>query len=202
MALTLFRLIDDRSRIGYMLGNLGLIACFQKQYERAVRLLEEAVEIGRELGDVNSVVIWLGNLGLVAFARLDYARAANIQREVLIVWREMGNQPHLARSFESIALIAAATHRPERAARLFGVAAALRTRLGAPLQPNDRDFNDRYIADIRTELGDRAFGAAWERGATLDLDAVIEDALDIDVESAPTFRVAGMPSDAHADQDA
>ena len=141
-ALTIFRALDDQSHVNFMLGNLGLIAFFQGDYERATALLEEAVALGRTLGDRNSVAIALGNLGLVAYARGDYERATTLQREALALRRVLGNKANLARLIENVALIAAARRAPVRAARLFGAAEALRARIGAPLQPNDRDFND------------------------------------------------------------
>jgi hypothetical protein len=76
-----------------------------------------------------------------------------------------------------MALVAAATGQHRRAARLFGAADALRTRLGAPLQPNDREFNTRYSDRSRNALGESAFTDAWNAGANLALDDVLTYAL-------------------------
>ena len=93
----------------------------------------------------------LGNLGLVAFAEGEFERALAFQKEALGNWRSLHNKPWLARGVEHFALIAAATGDAERAARLFGAAAALRQAFGAAQPPNDREFNERYIAIAREE---------------------------------------------------
>ncbi|HYI14925.1 MAG TPA: tetratricopeptide repeat protein, partial [Thermomicrobiales bacterium] len=146
-ALALFRTLEDRTYIGYMLHNLGLIAYFQGDYERATTLIEESLALVRVLDDQNGVAMTLGNLGLVAFAQGNHERARSLQEESLAIGRVSSNKPWLARGVEHFALIAAATGEPERAARLFAAAEALRAELGISLQPNDREFNERYIGE-------------------------------------------------------
>jgi tetratricopeptide (TPR) repeat protein len=170
-----FRELDDQTFIGYMLNNLGLIAYFQGDYERATTLYEESLALVRGLGDDNGIALTLGNLGLVAFVQGDYERALALQEESLTLGRRSTNKPWLARSLENFALIAAATRETERAARLFGAAEALRSRFGATLPPNDREFNERYIAEVRDHLGAEAFTAAWAAGEEL----AAEDAIDV-----------------------
>ena len=67
---------------------------------------------------------------------------------------------------------------PERAARLFGAAVALRETVGAPLAANERADQERYVALVRVALGDEAFTTAWEAGRGLSLDGAIVEALE------------------------
>jgi predicted ATPase/transcriptional regulator with XRE-family HTH domain/Tfp pilus assembly protein PilF len=176
-ALTLFRQLDNHTYVNYMRHNLGLIAYFQGNYERATALFEEALAWVRAQGDTNSVAMTLGNLGLIAFARGDYARALELHIESLGSAPLLTNKPWLARAIENFALVAAATREADRAARLFGAAAARRAELGASLPPNDQKFNARYIAQARTQIGDAAFAAAWQNGETMSLLEAIDFAL-------------------------
>lgn len=181
-ALALFREIGDRTRTGFMLGNLGLIAYFEGNHERARRLHEEALDVARELGDRNSEAITLSNLGLVAFAVGDHPRAAALQRETIEIRRSVSNRGHMARSLENVALIAASTGRPASAVRLFAAADAIRTEIGSPIQPNDREIHDRHLERARSELDDAAFAAAWSDGSSLAPDAAVQLALDVSAE--------------------
>ena len=176
-ALALFRQLDDRTFIAFMLNNLGLIAYFQGRHERATALYEESLALVRALGDQNSIAMTLGNLGLVAFVQGDYEQALALQHEALTLWRQVTNKPWLARGIEHFALIAAATKASERAARLFGAAAALREQFNASLPPNDREFNARYIAEATAVLGPERFAAAWAEGQAMSSEEAIAYAL-------------------------
>jgi predicted ATPase/transcriptional regulator with XRE-family HTH domain len=176
-ALKLYRLIGDQRGVGMTLTNLGLTAFYQRDYERAAVLLEESLALARASGARSSVAVALTNLSLVAQAQRDYERATVLQGDALDLYRLLGDQDGLAHCFENFALIATARDEPARAARLFGAAEVLRTRIGVPGRPADRDFNQRRIVALRAQLGDAAFDAAWEEGAAMSLDDAIAYAL-------------------------
>jgi len=64
----------------------------------------------------------------------------------------------------------------ERAARLFGAAAALRNVIGAPLSPISRITYDRTVAATREALGKITFAAAWAAGQALPLEQAVVEA--------------------------
>ena len=78
---------------------------------------------------------------------------------------------------EGLARVAVAQGRMERAARLFGTAAALREDRGWPLPPVKRTEHDRTVAAAHGALGEEAFTAAWARGHTLPLEEAIKETL-------------------------
>ncbi len=176
-ALALFRELDDATYIGFMLHNLGLIAYFQGDYGRARSLYEESLSLARGLKDDNSVAMVLGNLGLAAFAESAYEQALAYQRQALADWRSVNNKPWLARGVEHVALIAAAAGEGERAARLFGAAAALREAFGTSQQANDRELNERAIAKAREAIGEPAYSNAWDEGGRMSLAEALQHAL-------------------------
>jgi hypothetical protein len=53
---------------------------------------------------------------------------------------------------------------PQRAARLFGAAAALRAAVGTPLPPNARAGYESALTMVRDTLDEGAFAAAWVEG--------------------------------------
>jgi hypothetical protein len=73
-----------------------------------------------------------------------------------------------------------AVHRgqPERAARLFGAAARLRTAIGAPLAPAFRPAYDQHVAAAKTALGEERSALLWEEGRVMTLSQALAFALD------------------------
>ena len=84
----------------------------------------------------------------------------------------------MAHSSENLAMVAAATHDCESAVWLFGAADTLRARIGAPSTAVDREFNERLLAQLRADMGEDAFAAAWSEGASMEFEEAIAHALD------------------------
>jgi hypothetical protein len=89
----------------------------------------------------------------------------------------MGHKQGMAENLEGLAAVAAAQAQPERAARLFGAAEALRTAVGAPRPHAERAEHERHFAAARAALGEEAFAAAWGAGRAMPLEAAVSYAL-------------------------
>jgi tetratricopeptide (TPR) repeat protein len=160
------------------------VAIERGDYGRAVALHEESLALRRELGDKWGIASSLGNLGLVAFERGDYARAVALLEEGLALARDIGAKHRVTECLEGLATVAGALDQPERAARLFGTADALRAALGAPLPPRERARREQAVAALRDALGEAAFAAAWAEGRALSL----EDAVALALEDSDAVR--------------
>ena len=119
-------------------------------------------------------------LAYVALQRGQVERAAALCRESLLINRERRNSVGLAACLAACAALAVARGQPERAARLYGSAAA---RLvgnvgGRHRYPHDQAEQERYINILRAQLDEATFNAAWEAGRTLTLDQAIDLALE------------------------
>jgi hypothetical protein len=80
----------------------------------------------------------------------------------------VGNNLGVAYALEHLAALAKVERQADRAARLYGAAAALRDRIRSPLSPADHAaYYDRDLAEVRACLGETAFRAAWSAGAAL-----------------------------------
>ena len=117
------------------------------------------------------------SLGSVAYYQGDYASARGYHEESLTIRREIGDRQGIAKSLEAFAGLAADQENPERAARLWGAAEALREEIGSPLAPNDREAYEREVAQARQVLGEAAFAAAWEEGRAMTMEQAVEYAL-------------------------
>ena len=87
-----------------MLHNLGLTAFDQGNYERASRLLEEALTMAYPTGGPDAIASSLNNLALVALARGEFERATALQQEALRLWLTIGKKEGIAHSLENLAL--------------------------------------------------------------------------------------------------
>ena len=177
-ALARFRELGDPSAAATVLNNLGVNADDRGDYARARALYEEALAQQREAGDIQAIAIYLGNLGEVARDQGDHAAAAVYYREGLTIWAALKDRWNTTSTLDGVAMLALDRGQPERAARLFGAAVALRETVGAPLAANERADQERYVALVRVALGDEPFMVAWEAGRALTLEGAIAEALE------------------------
>jgi hypothetical protein len=113
----------------------------------------------------------------VARQREDYATAQTLCAESLAIFRALGGQSGITHNLEGLAAVALAQAQPERAARLLGAAEGLREAVGSPRPLADRAEHDRFVAAVRTALGEQAFAAAWAEGGAMSLGDVVAFAL-------------------------
>jgi tetratricopeptide (TPR) repeat protein len=164
--------------------NLGLTAYLQGDYAQALDHLEKSLAQFRKLDHPGAAVLTLLDLGKVAHAQGDNSRAAHYFAEGLALNRKhmsRGGAPGRdleERGLEGLAGVAAAQEQPERAARLFGAAEALREVIGEPLAPAYRAAHERDVAAVRALLGDATFEAAWAEGRSMTLEQAIAYALE------------------------
>jgi len=106
--------------------------------------------------------------------------------EGLALFTELGDRRIIALALDGVAGLAIAWGQPERAARLFGAAAALREASGLPVDPAHRAAHGRDVAAARAALGEGAFTAGWATGAALPLPVAIAEATAIAVPAPGT----------------
>ncbi len=157
--------------------NLGEVARALGEFDRAADLGAEALALATTINAWRHIAHAHYNLGLVARARGDLARAGSAFREGLRIEHELGNRRQIAGILEGLAGLAAARSENGYAARLFGVAEALREQLGAPLPPADRPSHDHDTALVRARLGLKGAGTEWAAGRSLSLETALDEAL-------------------------
>ena len=140
-------------------------------------IYEESLEIFIELGSRAGVASGLHNLGLVALGQGLYARAAALLQDSLTEFRELGDRRGVAEALIGLALLAGRAGEPERAARLFATGQAALEAIGATVWPSNQAEYDRGLAEIRAQLGEPTFAAAWSAGQALSLEEAVAEAL-------------------------
>jgi predicted ATPase/transcriptional regulator with XRE-family HTH domain len=177
-SLVLARHLGNTYGSAIALTNLGLVALEQGDHTRATALHEEALALCRKLGDKRGIAIALGNLGLVAKGQGDHGRAAALLKENLILRHELGERRGVAVTLHNLGMLARLEGAPLLSTRLLAAASALRTAMGAPLNPKDTARYTQALAALRAALGEDGYAAAWADGRALPLDEAVALALE------------------------
>jgi non-specific serine/threonine protein kinase len=154
------------------------VALRQQDYARATQLVEESLELRRQLGNKWGVGVSLGILGWVAMREEKWERAIARLNESLAVRREIGDQSGSAWCLERLAAVAMAQGLAEKAARLFGAGSALRASIQSVIDPADQPAYESKISSLRRELGQERFTAVWDEGRALALERAVAYALE------------------------
>jgi predicted ATPase/class 3 adenylate cyclase len=176
---------------GLALSNVAWVAVENEDYERAVAVGGEAMNVLREVGDVQSEAACALNL---AQAELGLGRsAAGMARltEFLEQQRALKLPEQTLWGLEVVAtnLVEEA---PERSARLLGATAAIATELGYVLSAKYQRRRREALASLQERLEPEAVEAALADGRELSLDEAVGYALDSIAERA---EAEGPPRD-------
>jgi predicted ATPase len=142
--LTLFRERRDTEGAAWSLLNLAAAALYAGELDRAEQRLEECLSWSRAGGFKEGIAWSLNLLGSVLRARGDAPRAQAILQDSLHLHWELGDRWRTASVLEALGGL---RHDP----CLLGAAAALRTRLGTPIPPVDREQVDADVEAVGTE---------------------------------------------------
>jgi predicted ATPase len=155
------------SDLGRAQGDLGLAAA----------LHEEALTLVREVGDTAMVSYTLRCLGIVRLRQGDYQRAEEFFTDSLRLSSETRFPWITFECLVGLAGVSSANGQHDRAARLFGAAAALGEVIGHIPLPQDQADHDRRLASARIGLGEAPFAEGWAEGRAMTLEQAIEYAL-------------------------
>ena len=128
-ALVLFRELDDRIRVAWTLGSLGIIASMAGNFSESDAFAEEALDIFRELRLDRGVVIQTHNRALAAIAEGDYVRARPLLEQSLAGAERLESDQNAGNALCDLGILDLYERRYEDAAPLFARAleSALRT---------------------------------------------------------------------------
>jgi predicted ATPase/DNA-binding CsgD family transcriptional regulator len=193
--LALCRGVGHKSGIAWALSYLGEGFLQQGETAQARLLLEESVALSREIGNRRSKAESLFVLGRVAKSLGDYAAARAYYEESLAIRREVGNNLSISSYLEGLADVVAARGDPAWAARLWGIAEALREAMRIPIPPVYCADYDRSVAAARAQLGETAFASAWAEGRTMTPEqALTAQGAATSLPSTPTEATSTAPA--------
>ena len=120
----------------------------------------------------------LNLLGWAARGQCDLERARRLCSEGLRRAQALGVVWSTADSLEQLARLDAVEGRPERAARLFAAADAIRQSIGFRRSPSDRLDHESAVTAVRSCLDGKAYTTVWAEGRAMTLEQAVAYALE------------------------
>jgi non-specific serine/threonine protein kinase len=176
-SLVMFREMNHLPGIAQTLNIIGELARISGDDERAKHAYEECLLVCQQTGEALRTSYIYANLAYIAQHEGDHHHALDLVRQALQLSRDRKNLRHIASFLVAFAGSIAALGELERAARLIGASEAGLERMGAFHSPSDQPEVDRIIADVRAQLGEAAFEAAWAEGRKMTLEQATAAAL-------------------------
>lgn len=172
-SLALRRKLGDRSGISMSLLNLAVLAQEQGDYTRAKPLLEESLLIDRELDNKQGIAYGLRNFAELMQRQGELEKALLFYQQSTRLFRDLDDKIGLETCFEGLAMHAALSRQPARAAWFFGAAESLSANLGS--KPPTSFGAAEYAEQVATT---QEFTTDWTAGHTASLIQAIERALE------------------------
>ncbi len=163
----------------YLLGRLALA---QRDVTKARAFLEESLTIFEAFGLQSNIAQVLSWLAGIALAQDERAKAGSLCARSLALFQQMDDKESIAHCLQQWGCMVARRGDALRAAQLWGAAETLGgvtrswrsfdlftlfTTLGEPA-----DY-ERMVSDVRAELGEQAFAAAWAEGRKMTPEQAI-----------------------------
>jgi len=177
--------------LGYALemGNEGQLAfawclCFlgdfslnRGEIDKAESAYEESVAILRVLENQSMLGFTVRRLGILALRRGDIESAKWLFEESLQLNQAVNHTQGIAHCIAALAGAAAKQGELVRAARLMGATEAVVESISTPMYQFDQNEFDLNMVDVRAQLEDVQFRAAWSDGQSMSLEEAIEYAM-------------------------
>jgi non-specific serine/threonine protein kinase len=172
-ALELFRKIGDRAHSAYALMWLGIAAFRLEEYDEGLRRYDEALEIAHHLGDQWLRSIVLVNRATISMALERFDEARDTLRESVRISAGMDDPTGMASAIEDFAELAKLQGRLDLSVRIRAACDILRRDRHAPRRPVDEERIKKEQHEVRCVLGDAAYEAAEQEGATLSREELL-----------------------------
>jgi hypothetical protein len=106
-----------------------------------------------------------------------YEKAAQMYRNTIVEWKRLGHRAAVANQLECFAFLAKIQEQPERAAKLFGAAEAIREIINIPMNGMEQIEYDREVAELRAGMNETEFNKMWAEGRSMSLEQAVEFAI-------------------------
>jgi predicted ATPase/class 3 adenylate cyclase/DNA-binding CsgD family transcriptional regulator len=170
--LPLARKVGDKTLMAVAMNDLGCYASNQDDLSQALTFYQESLTLAREVGSKIVMSLVLGNLGSIALSLGDLSGAIAYYTEGFALAQKMGDKKSISSYLVDFADVAIARRQPKEAAYLVSLAAS-EFNISKFMSVSGRAWYDRQVADLRAQLGEEAFIAAWSQGQTLTPDEAI-----------------------------
>ena len=164
-------------QFGFLNLGIGMGTRRQGRFDRAQQFFEEGLWIFKHIGHKGMIAASSSEIAHTYRAMGNFTEAKQIYRETIKVFQDYGNRPAVAHQLECFAMIAVAEEEPQRAAKLFGAAEAIREVTGHKPTDEEQAEEAQFTSRLRTMLTEAEFNALWAEGKSMTMEGAIELAL-------------------------
>jgi len=189
-ALALRRQLENADGVAYSLWALATVNLYEGDVTTAEALFRESMTIFKDVGDRQGEAYTLHGLARVSQRTRGDLETLRLFHDVLVLRQSLGERNGIIECIEEIAAVVAKRGNEERAARLLGAAASLRSAITLAPWVAERLEQEQTLAIARRALTNSAFTAAWTEGQILTLDKATAEALELTRDSAVVSRSA------------
>ena len=172
-SLTLFRAVGNRRFIGYALILLGEILLVEREGERAQSMFEESLAIFKGIGERFGTALALISIARMLAYKGEHEAALAYYKESWDLLGANGDRELIAACLEGYGEVLVALGEAKWAVQLWGIAAAVRADIVAPMPPIYRLVYIQAVASAREILDEEAFQLAWTKGSQTSLEQVL-----------------------------
>jgi predicted ATPase/class 3 adenylate cyclase len=163
---------------GFLNLGMGIGARSQGRFDLALRYHEEALRVFQRIGHKGMMAVMASEIAHTQRAMGNYSDARKTYQETIRVFQDSGNRPAVAHQLECFAMLAILDEEPQRAARLFGAAEAIRDLTGHKRTDEEEVEEAQFITRLRAMLSETEFKILWGEGKTMTMEQAIKLALD------------------------
>jgi predicted ATPase len=180
--LSLFQELDYQPGIAMAFNIIGLIAHLNGDDEGEEAAYQNCLEIVQITGEKRRETIITINLGFVALRRQDYPRAEAFFRQSLRDALQLQyDKRQILVCLSGLGFAFCEQGQPERATRLLGAATARQEEVGIRRSMKSDntpdDYEHRYLARLREQLGETTFNTCLAEGQAWSLEQAVAEAL-------------------------
>jgi predicted ATPase/DNA-binding CsgD family transcriptional regulator len=176
-ALALNREQGNVLEVATVLNSMGYAELARGNQERARELLEESLPLNRELGNKHGVAHCLMALGIAATLQGEPEWAKALLKESLAIAVELGSKAEIAETLEGLAAANGILGEHVRAARLWGMAGALREAIDVPWWSAERLLHEPQLVAARSRTDEATWATAFAEGRNMALEEAVKYAL-------------------------
>ena len=163
---------------GFSHLGLGVYSRLQGRFDLAQHYFEEGLKIFKRLGHKGMTAVMTSEIAHTQRALGNFVEAKKTYQETIKVFQDHGNLPAVAHQLECFAMIAIVEEEPQRAAKLFGAADALRETTGHQRTDQEQGEHEQFISRLRSILPEAEFKALWVDGRAMTMEQAIKYALE------------------------
>ena len=170
-----FRQQNAIQGIAFVLNTLGCAYTAQDDYEEAIGLHTECLELQRQLGGKRGIALSLSNLGAALRLRGDLEQAEALYGESLQLFGKVGDTWGLALTLERLARVFLLQQEYHRAATLLGAVASMQEEAkgqgGEPFVQDD--YMEMLLTQAHHALGEQKWSQAFDEGRFLSREQAL-----------------------------